>query len=281
MRIFILLLFFLCSSCNELSDFRLGVNKDKQHRIDKIDRLNQEKDFLLPSPKLAVAPHYPWDNLFIGKHPKIAIDFFRCHGSANNPIHTEEVSGSYPVVYKDCGGWEEHGLPLLEGKEFIYPILIELLNYLQARLGKKVVITCGHRCPAHNTYSDPSPYNRGSKHMIGAEVDFYVQGLENEAEVVIEALMEFYQQNPRYHDAPDYQKFVRYEKDSMNVLTEPWYNKEIFIKLYLEDEGRDWDNRHPFPYIGVQVRYDRDREHRVSYTWDQAHNYLKPSGSLN
>ena len=155
------------------------------------------------------------------------------------------------------------------------------MNYLQARLGKKVVITCGHRCPAHNTYSDPSPYNRGSKHMIGAEVDFYVQGLENEAEVVIEALMEFYQQNPRYHDAPDYQKFVRYEKDSMNVLTEPWYNKEIFIKLYLEDEGRDWDNRHPFPYIGVQVRYDRDREHRVSYTWDQAHNYLKPSGSLN
>ena len=31
--------------------------------------------------------------------------------------------------------------------------------------------------------------------------------------------------------------------------TIPWFNKEIFIKLYRKSEGRDGDNRHPYPYL--------------------------------
>ena len=44
-----------------------------------------------------------------------------------------------------------------------------------------------------------------------------------------------------------------------HLAIEPWQNKEILIKLYQKDEGRDLDNRHPHPYISIQVRYDRDR----------------------
>ena len=32
-----------------------------------------------------------------------------------------------------------------------------------------------------------------------------------------------------------------------NVLIPPWYNKEILIKLFKKNEGRDLDNRHPYP----------------------------------
>ena len=92
-------------------------------------------------------------------------------------------------------------------KEFVYPILIDLLNEVQAKTRGKVVITCGHRCPVHNAYADNSSYNQNSKHMIGAEVDFYVQGLESPPEEVFELLMSHYKENPRYQEEKAYSEF--------------------------------------------------------------------------
>ena len=77
---------------------------------------------------------------------------------------------------------------------------------------KQVVITSGHRCPEHNRYNDPLPKNQYSKHMIGAEVSFYVKGLEKNPEEVVVLLQEYFKQNPDYQKLPEYQEFKRWEK---------------------------------------------------------------------
>jgi hypothetical protein len=179
------------------------------------------------------------------------------------------------VRYLDCGGVDKHSLPMDEDKEFFYPILIDLVNYLQVKTGKRVVITSGHRCPEHNTYVDPSVENQYSKHQIGAEVSFYVQGMESEPEAIVKYLQAYYLEKPEYRDLKEYREFQRYEGET-NVSTLPWMNKEIFIKLYDKKEGRNFDNRHPYPYVSIQVRYDRAKKERVVYSWDKAHrNYLR------
>ena len=72
----------------------------------------------------------------------------------------------------------------------------------------------------------------------------------------------------------DLKTFQRFSKKT-NIATPPWYNKEIFIKLFKSNEGRDYDNRHPFPYIAVQVRYDREKNERVVFSPEQAQKLLR------
>ena len=205
----------------------------------------------------------------MGGFPRITKEFFRCKGNPLNPVVVQERGEKEPLYYRDCRGGRRHGLPLKEGHEFVYPCLIDLLNYVQEKTGKRVVITTGHRCPMHNTYCDYTPYSWGSKHMLGAEVDFYVEGIEENPEEIIELLKAYYKEDN------EYEAFMRYEREGLNISTPPWYNKEIFIKLYLPDEGRDYDNQHPYPYIGMQLRYDREEKKRVVFTQAQAQNYLR------
>lgn len=133
-----------------------------------------------------------------------------------------------------------------------------------------MVITCGHRCPTHNLYADGSKESLSSKHQIGAEVDFYVQGMEDQPLDVVRLLMQYYQEHPTFGRLPEWTAFQRYEKPGVNVVIAPWMNKEIFIKLYQKNEGRDLDNQHPYPYLSIQVRYDRDRSERVVFDWGKA-----------
>ena len=95
--------------------------------------------------------------------------------------------------------------------------------------------------------------------MIGAEVDFYIQGLENSPETAIHLLMEFYKTAPLYRGKKEYEEFLATKNQTPTSPTPPWYNKEIMIKLYKKTEGRDFDNNHPYPYISIQVRFDRDK----------------------
>lgn len=240
-----------------------------------IYRVHDEHLFKISSPERKIADSYPWERGLTGNIPRITKEFFRCKGSNLNPVHTEQQKGEL-VRYFDCGGAEKHSLPLRENKEFIYPILMDLLNYIQTKTMKKVVITSGHRCPEHNVYVDSSIPNQFSKHLIGAEVSFYVQGLEDKPESIIKHIQEYYKVTPKYEGQSDFIEFKRYEKDDVNVETQPWYNKEVFVKLFKKKEGRNFDNRHPYSYISVQVRYDWDTKEKVIYTWDLAfHNYLR------
>lgn len=218
---------------------------------------------------------YPWEDDRHCSYPKITKDFFRCKGSHLNPVHLVQTEKEI-VRYYDCGGPQKHSLPLRDQKEFIYPILIDLLNYIQTQTGKRVVVTSGHCCPDHNAYLDPSPANLSSKHTLGAEVDFYVQGMEQQPERVLELILAYYREQSKYKGLKEFEEFKCYEKEDKRVSRPPLYNKEIFVKLLNKNEGRDFDNRHPYPYVSVQVRFDSDLNEKVSYSWDKAfRNFLR------
>ena len=216
---------------------------------------------LPPAPKYASTPFYPWEKKWIGTNRRINKEFFRCRGSASHFIL--EIRGQ---THCDCRGIDEHSLPVKGNREFIYPILIDLLNYIQEVTGNEVVITCGHRCPRHNSYADPSRNNRTSKHQIGAEVDFYVKGMEHNPNQVIAILLSYYK-DQRTHPRERY--FAR--SKCAFVRTPSWINREISITLAEADERRDLDNTHPYPYLTIEVLYDKEAKRSVSYSWHRAH----------
>lgn len=244
-------------------------------RKERVERetvyINQESAlFKTPEPVAQTPPLYPWENRFVGSHFRISKDFFRCKGSSENPAQHLKKNGRIIHSYNDCDG--KHSLPLKEGKEFVYPCLIALLNYIQQKCGQEVIITTGHSCVAHSGYADPSPYNYSSKHMIGAEVDFYVENVGPEE--IIALIQQYYLDHPEYGSQKEFTEFTRYERGNLNVVTPPWQNKEIFVKHYLPDEGRDFDNQHELPYLSIQVRYDVEREERVLFKREVAENFL-------
>lgn len=240
-----------------------------------IFRLHEEC-FFNPSPPAAKTREpYPWEKRYVGGYPCITKEFFRCKGNPAHPVVIQTRENRESLYFRDCLGGLRHSLPLIENEECIYPCLLEILNYIQQKTEKKVVITCGHRCPEHNMYADYSPQNWGSKHMIGAEVDFYVKGMENNMLEILELIKNYYLETEPFCRDSDYTIFQRFQKAKLNVSTPPWFNKEIFVKFYKEDEGRDFDNSHPYPYLGIQVRYDRNRGNRVIFDPAQAQNYLR------
>lgn len=233
-----------------------------------IYRSHNDVFYPIAIPELVQRTPYPWES--DSNLPRITKEFFRCKGNAlNEPkIDVSDLSEAAPCA--DCDGGSRHGLPVIHGKEGVYPILVDLLNYIQKKTGRRVIITSGHRCPAHNTYVDFSKENRTSKHQIGAEVDFYVQGMEDRFLEVAGLLMQYYQETPVYQNLKEYQQFARYDKPDVNLAIQPWMNKEIYIKVCQRNEGRNFDNRHPHPYIAIQVRFDREKGDRVVYDWKAA-----------
>lgn len=236
-------------------------------------RLHDEYFFKPVPPTPQTRSNYPWEGKNVGGLPRITKEFFRCKGNPLNPMVVKTKEGKEPIKYFDCQGGRKHGLPIRNGQEFVYPCLVELLNYLQQHTGKRVVITCGHCCPQHNTYADYSPANWSSKHMIGAEVDFYLDGMENQPLALISLIQQYYTET--FPDNKEYTSFQRFEQGGLNISTPPWFNKEVFIKLYLAHEGRDCDNQHPYPYLGIQVRTDRELNAKVTFDPKQAQNYLR------
>lgn len=254
----LLLLLFSCSGLEKAQHARVKKNNEVEEFIyrnhdeffyetDEVVRVKREK--------------YPWEEQYIGNLPKITKEYFRCKGKIANPEQVRIESGREIYVH-DCGGIEKHSLPLHDNKEFIYPILIELLNYIQEKTHKRVVITSGHRCPQHNIYCDPYKSAVRSKHLIGAEVDFYVEGLEKQPNKVIQLIKNY------YHEKSDYQKLIAY-KQFFKGKNNSWHNKEIKISI---SEEEDLDNQHGYPYITVEVQYDLASKRPVYYNWQQAFN---------
>jgi len=260
----IVTLFFLwgCSSSDDVNHHRL---KAEHLQLNPLISSDERPYIIAEEPTKNTPPKFPWEYGTQHGIPPITKEFFRCQGS---PLNQKKITLSDlgdTEELSDCGGYEEHGLPLRDGKEFVQPILINLLNALQEKFSERVVITSGHRCPKHNTYVDPSTFNKTTRHLLGAEVAFYVENFENRPQEVIKSIQEYFAKE----DEKKYRQFHRWEKET-DVSTKPWYNEEIFIKLYKKEEGRDFDNRHPYPYISVQVRYDRNKHEKISYSWDKA-----------
>jgi len=262
-RLFLFFIIFLLFGCSQ------SQRNTPKAKVEKILRSNNDSYFKSKDLQKNTLDLYPYEEETAGFF-KISKEFFRCKG---NPLNPERVDTSNPdnvKVYLDCIGPNKHSLPLINGKEGVYPVLIDILNFIQRKTKKRVVITCAHRCPKHNSYADISNIAKTSKHMIGAEVDFYVQGLENSPLKIMDLIFDFYKEDSRYRGNAEYEKFIQYQKDT-DVSTPPWHNKEIFVKLYQYNEGRDFNNRHPYPYICIQVLYDRASKQKVNYSWEKAH----------
>ena len=252
--------FCLIVGCSQMERSENELIRKRNELTEPIIRLHEEFFFTPPLPDRKKRIGYPWEEGASHGIFKITKEYFGCRGSA---IHESA---------EDCGGFTSHGLPFRDGKEFVYPILLQLLGYVQEKTTHKVVVTCGHRCPKHNTYPDPSKINQTSKHQIGAEVDFYVEGFEEKPLEIVRLLMQY------YHDLNDseYLSFSRCQNNPKKLDHPGWYNKEIIIRVQEKDEGRDADNRHPYPYITIEVRYDRDMNQPVEYNWQVANTgYLR------
>ncbi len=259
-RSFLFSLFFLFLFIQDLASI------ESNEKPVPIQRKSKDFYYLLQTPHLRKKKPYSWEKEGVSL-PKITKEFFRCRGIAQNAPRQIDAS----KILSDCAGGTKHPLSFVQGKEGVYAVLLDLLNFVQKKTGKQVVITCGHRCSLHNAYADPSKDNLSSKHLIGAEVDFYVKGMEHAPEKIIEIVHEFYRQDPETKNNPEFTKFLRYEKKT-NVATPPWYNKEIFLKLFRKEEGRDFDNSHDYPYVSIQVRFDRERKEKVVFSWDLVNN---------
>ena len=240
-------------SCNNLEKGEVQRRKRLNRVVAPIYRLEGERVFDPIPPVNQPPPSYPWEHVRVGDLVPISKEFFRCRGSA---LHPPLEGGNL-----DCRGNKEHGLPLRDGKEFIYPILIDILNYIQKHTEQRVIITSGHRCPTHNHYIQPQLPNTYSKHQIGAIVDFYVEGYEEDMTPVLSLITEFYAQRTENTD----RVFQKVEGERT------WKNREVTIRYFRPQEGRDFDNRHPYPYISLEVCYDTDSQKSVIYDWHTAH----------
>jgi hypothetical protein len=85
----------------------------------------------------------------------------------------------------------------------------------------------------------------------------------------------YYKETSLFKGDKEYLEFKRYEKEDVNTRTPPWFNKEIFVKLFMADEGRDFDNQHGFPYLSLQVRFDREKNEKVRFDDKQIKNYMR------
>lgn len=264
MRVNILFTFLIVAfgfySCTGLEESEKNKIRKLNAKKEAIYRNHDDKFFSLKNTKKRQLEPYFWENTITGNIQKITKEYFRCKGSfSNTPIILYGKTSNEKYHY-DCNGFDEHSLPVKDEKEFVYPVLIDLLNYVQQKTMKPVVITCGHRCPKHNLYAEP--HETKSKHLIGAEVDFFVKGLEYDPMLVVESLKKFYEEK-----SFDFGSLV---KTSSSPL-ETYENKEVKIILSKEGQKRDFDNRHPYPYLTIEVKYDRDKKKPVFYNWHISH----------
>lgn len=258
-RIYFFLSIALCTFSCERQTIKVPYQKGEY-----IYRIASERLFTLTAPERKNLAPYPWEVDNQQKFSCITNEHFRCKGTS---LHSAKIinKGFGDTYLYDCDGIEEHSLPIKDGKEYIYPILIELLNAIQNKLAGKVIITAGHRCLDHHLYVTDGQGTRHSKHLMGAEVTFYVEGFEHKPQSVVDFLLQYYRDNPTYAGASAYTEFKRWDLEKTDVSTAPWYNQEIFIKLYNKYEGRDGDNSHGYPYIGLQVRWERSSKEKVRF----------------
>ena len=258
-----------CSSVEENEQEKIA----KKNAVEELITRHRDDHYL---PRLLLQAQkresYPWEERMVGEFPKITKEYFRCRGSRFHPERKQANRKGEVESLWDCGGADKHSLPIQDQEEFVYPILLDILNELQRRLERRVVITCGHRCPEHNRYADLDQKEASSMHQIGAEVDFYVEGMEEQPYEVARCVMEFYEQSGQ--SAKD-ARFHVCTANPRSLQHPGWYNQEVILRVFQQDEGRDFDNRHPYPYLSLQVRRDRSQGKRVEYTWARAQNGVR------
>jgi hypothetical protein len=233
-----------------------GLEKSEQDKIKKMHalsepilRFSQEKLYTLKFPEQKVRERYSWENTTAHHFPKITKEAFRCKGAGHPQLKMSREN----VALFDCQGPDKHSLPIVEDKEAVYPALLEILNGIQDHLKRKVVVTAGHRCYQHQTYLLGTTSGAITKYLIGAQVDFLVEGVSLLHHSVIDCLQDYY--NKTFGGDKEYVL----EKSAAGV----WQNKEIALRYVAKHEGRNEDNSHEYPYFSLELKYDRSLDKKI------------------
>lgn len=237
------LLFLL--GCTTLEEAHKQRVKEINEVKEPIERLEGETSLVIAPPQGRPKVPYPWEEQYIGTLRKITKEFFRCKGSSSNPA--EVVKGKEAVYFYDC---TPHSLPIREGEEKVSPLLIDVLNFLQQKLEARVVITSAHQCPTHYKYLKKEKKSKMSRYLVGAKVDFYVEGHEKRPQEVEALINQFFK-----------------EPLKVQIKGQEWTNREVRLLLRKRGERRNRDNQHGHPYFTLE-------DLTFSYTWDHAHKGL-------
>lgn len=249
--------FALVSLLASCSDTKSHVEKRRMKNNqteEKIYRHSTEYYYKKEPFTLVKKDPYPWENE--SPFPKITINSLRCRGDRSHPI-LKHLQGEF----EDCNGMYEHGLPYVDHEEFVYPVLLTLLNKVQNVFNKQVVVVSGHRCPKHHLYITLGS-SKLSKYMIGARVDFTVIGMEDQGELIIEKIKEFYSE--------DEEKFCHFKKEVDSTGTVIWSNQEIRLFITKEGEHNVIDKK-KHPVVTIDVCFDRKKNEPVYLDWNQAY----------
>ncbi len=252
----LLLLMMLASACSGFEQSEKRRIRQCNEKEGKIFRLSGESLFSFAPIERKELEIYPWEVRESLEFPRITKEFFRCHGSQHHPHKVVESENKEIEIY-DCNGIDEHGLVMKGGKEYVHTCFLELLNMLQDTFHQRVVITSGHRCPKHDRFINGYGKEKVTSYQIGAAVDFYVEGQEENSYRVIEKVMNFFCRDKK-------SQFTKKGEDC-------WRNHEVIITLNPKTTPRNDDNLHPYPYITIELRYDREDKKPIVPTWRQAH----------
>lgn len=239
-----LLLFFLFVSCSKAEKRQEEQLKKFHQKMGYITRLKGQRQFIFPAIKKSAAPKYHFLRVSDTGLPLITKEYFRCKGSCSSGVRYLNSE----IIF-DCDGIKSHSLPIKEGKEFIYPILIQTLNVLQERLNKRITILEAHRCPKHNRFVDASYKNSFSKHQIGAKVTFYFEDVS--CNTVLDILFQFFEG----------------KKQKLFARKSGWANKYINVCLHKDVN----ENEQIGEYLSLEVLFDSQTQKRIEYTYQKAH----------
>jgi hypothetical protein len=231
-----ILLFVALVSCNRVQKRHEKQVRNYYKKVGHISRYKNQRQFSFTVGNPRSAPEYPFSTTNRYGLRKITKELFRCKGSGASKL-TENG------WLFDCNAIHTHSLPVQDTREFIYQEFLDLLNALQDKTGKRVLVHEGHRCPKHNHYLDSSYKNSFSKHQIAARVTFSLQGYS--LPETIDVIREYYTScnNPLYIKAEGI-----------------WSNK--YIRVYAMQP------------IALELMFDRDSQKRVEYSYRQAHKSL-------
>lgn len=209
---------------------------------------NIQKDFtptsfILPYELPQKSPTYPWNTC----HPRflsLTKYSFQCSGTnpeADIPLHQK------------CLGTLHHGLPLVNGKEYIYPRLIDLLNFLQKENKEKIIVIRGHICP--KIFSLLDTQEQHEKYLIGAMVK--VSSQINWEKNLSPLVKKFY--DKKKEEDPLYEI-----ENSPYAIT--FINQEFKFIIHPSSLTN---------IMEIEVLYDKEKDSPIKFTEKDIQNYLR------
>lgn len=178
----------------------------------------------------APPPQYIWPEMAEEAHARWRPTQFACCGGA----------------FGDCRGLAEHGLPLIGGKQTLYPHLMEVVWWIQQRCSGATIVR-GHICYRHFLGLQQRKIAAPLAHVVGAAV---VLGGVETAQIVT-TLNHYYQQQ---------------ETATMGLLCRHgrgWRNKELHVQEHAEG-------------VLIRLHYDSASQSTINPTVQQAiRSYIK------